>query len=146
MSSFSLFDEYLKSAFQYVVIFKLKLGVSRVFNVSYQHCQSRMFVLHTQSFFFNEKINYCERQVPSLLIRFAFAHLLCSGYPALRRNHSTCFTSNPFRCSDYMTALIIYCYILLNFRINGFVRFCTLRHRCPPDEHPFLNINLTLKS
>ena len=56
---------------------------------------------------------------------------------------STCPTSSPFRCSDHMTTSIIYC---LDLRVNGFGRFCTLRHRCPPDGPPSLNVNLTLMS
>ena len=43
----------------------------------------------------------------------AFAHLLRSGNPAPPRNHSTCSTPSPIRCSDYMTTPIIYCYVCL---------------------------------
>ena len=73
----------------------------------------------------------------------AFAHLLRSGNPAPPRNHSTCSTSSPFRRSDYISFIATFA---LDLRINGFGRSCTLRHRCPPDGPPSLNVNLTLKS
>ena len=55
---------------------------------------------------------------------------------------STCSTSSPFRCSlqPFIATFA------LDLRVNGFGRFCTLRHRYPPDGPPSLNVNLTLKS
>ena len=149
MSSFSLFD-FLK------VTFKLKPGVSGVSSVFLQHYQTSIVCFtHIQLFLLWKKINCCKLRVSSLR-RFAFAtlrwpHFVRRDLPptyfaqATRLRHAitvlTCPTSSPFpelRSHDHPNHL-------LSIRVNGFVRFCTLRHRFPPDGPPLLNVNLTLK-
>ena len=103
---------------------KLKLGLSGMFSVFLQHYQTWMYMC--------KRTNYCKLQVTSLR-RFTFAtfvtvaSLRSRTYP-LRlldtaiRNHSTCSTFSPFRCSDYMTTPIIFC-----LRPPG-KRVCTILH------------------
>ena len=115
-----------------------------------------VFNRYTACFFDEKNANYCKIQVSSLR-RFAFAtlrwpHCVRPPTPLRQPGSATrlitvlCSTPNPFWCSDYMTTPIIYCYTFLYLRVNGFGRFCTLRHRYPPDGPPSVNVNLTLKS
>ena len=66
------------------------------------------------------KLSYCNSGIqssPVCLRYITVASLRSPTYSAqatrLRHaiNHSTCSTPSPFRCSDYMTTPIIYCYI-----------------------------------
>ena len=111
------------------MIIKLKLSVSGVFSVFLQHYmyQTWMCVLQIHSLLLRwrkGRLSYCSVQVSSLR-RFAFATLRwphCVRPPTPLRQPgsatrilitvlSTCSTPSPFRCSDYMTTPIIYCYI-----------------------------------
>ena len=121
------------------MIIKLKLGVSGCF-------------------FDEKKANYCKIQVSSLR-RFAFAPLRwphCVRPPTpLRQPGSatrliTVLAPLPAHSGAQITWPLqwVQSFIatFLDLRVNGFGRFCTLRHRYPPDGPPSLNVNLTLKS
>ena len=114
-----------------------------------------VFYRYTACFFDEKKVNYCKIQVSSLR-RFAFATLRwphCVRPPTLLRQpgsatrlitvlaplpaHSGAQIPWPLQASIAT---------FLDLRVNGFGRFCTLRHRYPPDGPPSLNVNLTLKS
>ena len=81
-----------------------------------------VFYRYTACFFDEKKANYCKIQVSSLR-RFAFATLRwphCVRPPTPLRQPGSATrlitvlapsTPSPFRCSDYMTTPIIYCYI-----------------------------------
>ena len=118
------------------MIIKLKLGVSGCF-------------------FDEKKANDCKIQVSSLR-RFAFATLRwphCVRPPTpLRQPGSatrliTVLAPLPAHSGAQITwPLQSFIATFLDLRVNGFGRFCTLRHRYPPDGPYSLNVNLTLKS
>ena len=141
------------------VIIKFKLGVSGVFSVFLQHYmyQTWTCVLQIHSLLLRwKKANYCKIQVSSLR-RFAFATLRwphCVRPPTpLRQPGSatrliTVLAPLPAHSGAQITwpPQSFIAIFALGLRVNGFGRFCTLRHRYPPDGPPSLNVNLTLKS
>ena len=114
-----------------------------------------VFYRYTACFFDEKKANYCKIQVSSLR-RFAFATLRwphCVRPPTpLRQPGSatrliTVLAPLPAHSGAQITwPLQSFIATFLDLRVNGFGRFCTLRHRYPPDGPPSLNVNLTLKS
>ena len=102
-----------------------------------------------------KKANYCKIQVSSLR-RFAFATLRwphCVRPPTPLRHPGsatrliTVLAPLPAHSGAQITCpLQSFIATFLDLRVNGFGRFCTLRHRYPPDGPPSLNVNLTLKS
>ena len=138
------------------MIINLKLGVSGVFSVLLQHYMyGCVFYRYTACFFDEKKANYCKIQVSSLR-RFAFATLRwphCVRPPTpLRQPGSatrliTVLAPLPAQSGAQITwPLQSFIATFLDLRVNGFGRFCMLRHRYPPDGPPSLNVNLTLKS
>ena len=114
-----------------------------------------VFYRYTACFFDEKKANYCKIQVSSLR-RFAFATLRwphCVRPPTpLRQPGSatrliTVLAPLPAHSGAQITwPLQSFIATFLDLRVNGFGRFCTLRHRYPPDGPPSLNVNLTLES
>ena len=142
------------------MIIKLKLAVPGVSSVFLQHYmyQTWMCVLQIHSLLLRwkkGKLSYCKIQVSSLR-RFAFATLRwphCVRPPTpLRQPGSatrliTVLAPLPAHSGAQITwPLQSFIATFLDLRVNGFGRFCTLRHRYPPDGPPSLNVNLTLKS
>ena len=115
-----------------------------------------VFYRYTACFFDEKKANYCKIQVSSLR-RFAFATLRlphCVRRPTPLRQPGSATQSqyllhsranSVLRLHDHSNHLLLDLNAL-GLRVNGFGRFCTLRHRYPPDGPPSLNVNLTLKS
>ena len=114
-----------------------------------------VFYRYTACFFDEKKANYCKIQVSSLR-RFAFAtlrwpHCVRPPTPLRQPGSATRLTTVlaplPAHSGAQITwPLQSFIATFLDLRVNGFGRFCTLRHRYPPDGPPSLNVNLTLKS
>ena len=157
MSSFPLW--FFKISY-FIVIIKLKLGVSGVFSVFLQHYMYQTWMcdlqIHGLLLRWKKKANYCKIQVSSLR-RFAFATLRwphCVRPPTPLRQPGSAtrlitvlLAPIPAHSGAQITwPLQSFIATFLDLRVNGFGRFCTLRHRYPPDGPPSLNVNLTLKS